>query len=130
MSRIKEASRRKRRTSAVPILGAAGLSISLTSGPSAAIGGGVNSGLATSAPIVRQVMDEEEISDIRLATFRVFDGEGAGGPRIRPIIVGAGACGIGLYYPQDQSEPSRPVYQTPRPFRPRQTRPASKYKGW
>jgi hypothetical protein len=127
MSRTKEACQRKRRTNAVPTLGAAGLSLSLASGPAAAIGG-VNPDPATSAPIARQVMDEEEIFDVRLATFRVFDGESASTPRTRPTIVGAGACGIGLYYPQNQSVLSEPVYQTPRPFRPRPTRPASKYK--
>ena len=68
----KEACQRKRRTNAVPMLGAAGLSLSLASGPAAAIGG-VNPDLATSAPIARPVMDEEEIFDVRLATFRVFD---------------------------------------------------------
>ena len=127
MSRTKEACQRKRRTNAVPTLGAAGLSLSLASGPAAAIGG-VNPDLATSAPIARQVMDEEEIFDVRLATFRGFDEESADAPRTRPTIVGAGACGIGLYYPQDQSALSGPVYQTPRPFRPRATRPAHKYK--
>jgi hypothetical protein len=39
MSRTKEACQRKRRTNAVPTLGAAGLSLSLASGPAAAIGG-------------------------------------------------------------------------------------------
>ena len=38
MSRTKEACQRKRRTNAVPMLGAAGLSLSLVSGPAAAIG--------------------------------------------------------------------------------------------
>ena len=126
MSRTKEACQENRRTNAMPMLGAAGLSMSLASGPAAAIGG-VSPDLATSAS-ARHVMDEEEIFDVRLATFRVFDGESAGAPRTRPTIVGAGACGIGLYYPQNQSVLSEPVYQTPRPFRPRPTRPASKYK--
>jgi hypothetical protein len=55
MSRTKEASRRKRRTNAVPML--AGLSLSLASGPAPAIGG-VNPDLATSAPIAQQMMDD------------------------------------------------------------------------
>jgi hypothetical protein len=128
MSRTKEASQRKRRTNAVPMLGAAGLSLSLASGPAAAIGG-ASPDLATSANI-RHVMDEEEIFDVRLATFRVFDRESADAPRTRPTIVGAGcgACGIGLYYPQNPPAVGGPVYQTPRPFRPRPTRPANKYK--
>ena len=86
--------------------------------------------LAVSAPVARQVMDEEEIFDVRLATFRVFNGESANPPRTQPTIVGAGcgACGIGLYYPQNPPAVGGTVYQTPRPFRPRPTRPANKYR--
>jgi hypothetical protein len=105
----------------------AGLSLSLASGPAAAIGG-VNPDLATSAPIVRQVMDEEESFDVRLATFHVFDGESADVPRTRPTMISQGACGADLYYPQNPPAVSGPVYQTPRSFRPRPTRPANKYK--
>ena len=127
MSRTKEACQRKRRTNAVPMLGAAGLSLSLASGPAGAIGG-VNPDLATSAPIARKVMDEEEIFDVRFATFHVFDGERADAPRTRPTMISQGACGADLYYPQNSPGVSGPVYQTPRPFRPRATRPAHKYK--
>jgi hypothetical protein len=99
MLRTKKASRRKRRTSAVPML--AGLSLSLASGPAAAIGG-VSQDLAISS-IARQVMDEEEILDVRLTTFHVFDGDSANAPRTRPTIAAAacGACGADLYYPQN-----------------------------
>jgi hypothetical protein len=126
MLRTKEAPRRKRRTNTVPVL--AGLSLSLASGPAAAIGG-VSQDPAISAPIAPQVMDEEEIFDIRLTTFHVFDGESANAPRTRPLIVGAacGACGAGLYYPQNPPAVGGPVYQTPRPLRPRPTRPTRKY---
>jgi hypothetical protein len=126
MSRTKEAPRRKCRTNAVPML--AGLSLSLASGPAAAIGG-LSQDLAISAPVARQVMDEEEIFDVRLATFRVFDGESANPPRTQPTIVGAGcgACGIGLYYPQNPPAVGGPVHQAPRPYRPRPTRPVRKY---
>jgi hypothetical protein len=126
MWRAKEAPQRKRRTNTVPML--AGLSLSLASGPAAAIGG-VSQDLAISAPIARQVMDEEEIFDVRLATFRVFDGESANAPRTRPTMVGAacGACGAGLYYPQNPPAVGGPVYQPPRPFRQRPPRPARKY---
>jgi hypothetical protein len=128
MLRTKEAPRRKRRTNAVPVL--AGLSLSLASGPAAAIGG-VSQDPAISAPIARQVMGEEEIFDIRLTTFHVFDGESANAPRTRPTISGGcgsfGACGADLYYPQNSPAVGGPVYQTPRPLRPRPTRPTRKY---
>jgi hypothetical protein len=119
MLRTKEAPRRKRRTNTVPLL--AGLSLSLASGPAAAIGG-VSQDLA--APVAQLVMDEEEILDVRLTTFRVFDGDSANAPRTRPTIAGAacGACGADLYYPQNPPAVGGPVYQTPRPFRPRPTR--------
>ena len=76
MSLTKEAVQRKRRSKAVPVLGAAGLSLSLASGACAATGG-LNPEIdpAASAPVSQQAMDEEDISDVSLATFHVFDGE-------------------------------------------------------
>jgi hypothetical protein len=77
MSRTKQASKRKHRACAVPLLGAAGLSLSLTSGASA----------ATAAPAVPPqnteasheiTFGEEEIADVSLATFYVFDKENVG----------------------------------------------------
>jgi hypothetical protein len=129
MSHTKQASQRKRRTKAVPVLGAAGLSFSLVASASAAIGG-MNPDPASSAPVAQQLMDEEQISEVSLATFHVFDNESAGTqrPRTRPTMVSQGACGTGLYYPQNPPALSGPVYQTPPPPRPRPIRPAHKYK--
>ena len=72
MPHTKEVVRRKRRTKAVPVLGAAGLSLSLAVGMSAA-SGSIDPDPATSAPAAQQVMDDEQISDVSLATFHVFD---------------------------------------------------------
>jgi hypothetical protein len=129
MSHTKEAVRQKRRTKALPVLGAAGLSLSLASGASAAIGG-MNPDTATSPPVAQQVMDEEENSDVSLATFHVFRRESAGTqqPRTRPIMVSQGACGIGFYYPQNPPTLGGPVYRVPPPPRSRPIRPAHKYK--
>ena len=66
MPHTKEAAQRKRRTKAVPVLGAAGLSFSLATGAPAAVGN-VNPDPATSALVAEQVMDEEQISDVSLA---------------------------------------------------------------
>ena len=55
MPHTKEAVRRKRRTKAVPVLGAAGLSLSLAVGMSAA-SGSIDPDPATSAPAAQQVM--------------------------------------------------------------------------
>ena len=72
MPRTKQAAQAKRRSKLVLALGAAGLSLSLGSSASAAIGG-VNG--ASSAP---KQLYEEEICDVSLATFQVFDRENAG----------------------------------------------------
>jgi hypothetical protein len=72
MSHAKQPSRRKHRACAVPLLGAAGLSLSLASGASAVT---PNTGMNEIA------LSEEEISDVTLATFYVFDKENAGTPR-------------------------------------------------
>jgi hypothetical protein len=132
MSQTKEATQRKRLSKAVPVLGAASLSLSLASSASAAIGG---PDPAKSAPVSQQMMlYEEEISDISLATFHVFDKENTGthGTRAR-LAMGVGgcarcggcgcACGIGLYYHYTPPVLGDPVYPPPRPIR-----PAHKYK--
>jgi hypothetical protein len=134
MPQAKEAARRKRRAKAVPVLGAAGLSFSLVTGASAAAAQ-VNPDSARSTPVAQYFMDEEEISDVSLATFHVRDSEGVGPPRsgTRPTKVSQGACGADLYYPQSpppQSPPAvgRPVYRTPLPPRYRPVPPAYKHR--
>jgi hypothetical protein len=83
MSRVK----RSQRSKAIPILGAAGLSLTLTGGVSVA------AALTPDAParnaVVSQEMTlgEEEISDVSLATFHIFDKENQAGKRL--------ACGCG-----------------------------------
>ena len=128
MSHMKVATQRKRRTKAVPVLGAAGLSFSLATGAPAAVGG-VNPDPATSALVAEQVMDEEQISDVSLVTFRMIDSESGGTrrPRTRPTMVSQGACGADLYYPQNPPAVSAPVYQASPP-RPRAPRPVYKYR--
>ena len=74
MSHAKRVSMRKRRGKAMPVLGAAGL-LALASGASAEAP--VDASMP-SAGVSRQVfLGEEEISDVSLATFYVFDKENA-----------------------------------------------------
>ena len=131
MPRTKQAAQAKRRSKVVLAFGAAGLSLSLGSSASAAIGG-MNE--ASSAPVSKQ-MHEEEISDVSLATFHVFDSENAGSHEQRArLAMGVGgcagcggcgcACGIGLYYHYTPPVLGDPV--DPPPFRP--IRPAHKSK--
>ena len=92
MSHAKRASKRKRRRKAIPALGAAGLSLSLA--------GGASGGPAVNMPTQKVeasheiVLAEEEISDVSLATFYVFDKENVGA--FRPgVQLARGGCGGG-----------------------------------
>jgi hypothetical protein len=82
MSHAKQVSKRKSRACAVPLLGAAGLSLSLASGAPA----------ATVGPAAHEVtLGEEEISDVSLATFYVFDKENPRTPGLQ--LARHGGCG-------------------------------------
>src|SRR5512140_2383459 len=94
MPQAKQTSKRKRRSKALPVLGAAGLSLSLASGASA-----VPSGLAANMPMPNTedgnqvTLGEEEISDVSLATFYVFDKEAAGtNPSVQLVGHGCHGC--------------------------------------
>jgi len=95
MRRIKQASRKKRTTkaAAVTVLGAAGLGLSLfgsASGstmPTADIPQSDNT-----SPNQRFVLSEEEMQDVTLATFHVFDRENVGSA-IQLARGGCGGCG-------------------------------------
>jgi hypothetical protein len=93
MSHAKKAStKRKRSINAVPVLSAAGLSLSLASGASAAIGKPAADRLMPKTGVVHEItLCEEEISDVSLATFYVFDNERVGTPR--GVKAAAGGCG-------------------------------------
>ena len=94
----KQASKRKRRGKAVPVLGAAGLSLSLASGASAATSGSTADMLTRNTGVSHQItLCEEEIFDVSLATFYVFDKENAGTFRrgVRLAAGGGGCCGGG-----------------------------------
>ena len=83
MSRAKQGSKRKSRACAVPLLGAAGLSVSLATGAPA----------ATVGPVLGHeiTLGEEEISDVSLATFYVFDKEN---PQVDlQLVRHGGGCG-------------------------------------
>jgi hypothetical protein len=121
--------RPRRRMRTVPVLGAAGLSLALANGTPAAIGS-ANPDPVLLLPAAWQAMDEEEIFEVSLATFHVFD-DGSGGTRktrTPPIRVGQGACGADLYYPQRPPAASAQVYQTPLPSRSGPIRQAYKYR--
>jgi hypothetical protein len=94
MSRVKQASQRSK---AIPILGAAGLSLTLTSGVSAAAGPTPNTPARNAAVSQEITLREDEISDVSLATFHVFDTENQAGKRL--------ACGCGVACSRERPRP-------------------------
>ena len=91
MSDPRRSSKRKRRE-AVPVLGAAGLSLSLASGASATPAADVPEW--NTAGRNKIILADEEISDVSLATFHVFDSE-TDFPLRQGIKVAAGHGGCG-----------------------------------
>src|ERR1700688_1431300 len=88
---------------AVPLLGVVGVSLSLASGASAATGvPAVDTPSRPVAPGHDITLNEEEVADVSLATFYVFDKEYAGTPQLGERLArggcgcgGAGGCGGG-----------------------------------
>jgi hypothetical protein len=105
----------KHRRKGLPVLGAAGLSLWL-SGGAAASTDVTTTDIPTFSVAVdqEQTLREEEITDITLSTFHIFDGEGP--PRVLTrIAAGAcGACGSGLYDQPASNGPMRNVSPSPR----------------
>jgi hypothetical protein len=97
MPRAKQASKRTAGMRAVPVLGAAGLSLSLAGGASA-----TTSGPVADMPTMNNAtqgheitLAEEEISDVSLATFYVFDKENSGTLHGGMLQLARGGCGHG-----------------------------------
>jgi hypothetical protein len=130
MSRPKQAAQPKRARKAVPVLGAAGLSLSLASGVSLASTAPSLDAMTPNAGASRElILHEEEIFDESLATFHVFDKEGARPFRAgeRPIAFGGACCQFACLGGQSsagsESSPAlgNNVYSpAPRPIRPPQ----------
>jgi hypothetical protein len=94
MARAKQASKRKRRSKAVPVLGAAGLSLSLAGGASASTGGmAADIPPQNPSPNHEIFLGEEEISDVSLSTFYVFDKENAAMPQAGEKVAWGCRCG-------------------------------------
>jgi len=93
MSRVKQVSKRKRLTKAagVPALGAAGLGLSLVGSASALANVDVPQSLNTTQN-QRFILREEEIADVSLATFYLFDKEN-GTAGFTQVARGCGGCG-------------------------------------
>src|ERR1700733_10426218 len=96
MSRVKQASKKQKRTTkaaAVKVLGAAGLSFSLVGNASASKMPTANIPQSdNTSPNQRFVLSEEEMVDVSLATFYVFDKENVGSG-VQLARGGCGGCG-------------------------------------
>ena len=92
MPRTKQASKRRRGTKAAPVLGAAGLTLSLAGGASAAAVPVADTATAGNAFPNQITLGEEEVSDVSLATFYVFDKENSG-LRDLGVQLARGGCG-------------------------------------
>ena len=100
----------KRRSKALPALGFAGMSLSMASGVCASTS---EASANTSPPSQKHelFLGEEEISDVSLATFHVFDKENAGPPPLfqKPRLArGCGcacSCAPCAYWPQAPQPP-------------------------
>lgn len=91
MSHAKRASKRRRRTKAVTMLGVAGLLSAAGSASAAIVGPAQNIPTQNIAPAI--ILGEEEIWDVSLSTFYVYDKENTG-TRDRGVQLARG-CGHG-----------------------------------
>ena len=94
MSNVKQPSKRKRRSKAVPVLGIAGVSLAMAGGASAATTGQATDTLSqNTSPRHEVFLGEEEISDVSLSTFYVFDKENAAKPQAGEKVAWGCRCG-------------------------------------
>ena len=98
MSHAKDASKRKRLRKAVPAVGIAGMSLAMAGGASAATAPPTANLPSQYIPLSHEIiLGEEEISDVSLGTFYVFDKEDAAselGKDIQLARGGRGGCGL------------------------------------
>ena len=125
MSQAKQPSKRKRGSKTLPVLGAAGLSLSLASTAAAVPGGpAVNLSTSGNGDGNQVFLGEEEIADVSLATFYVFDKEDLGassGSSVELVRHGCHGChgcgGRGCHRgePYRFGSAARPIVTGPRP---------------
>ena len=96
MAQSKKSSKQKRRVTTLPVLGVAGMSLSLTGGASAAAVAHVDGHQPFDSLTNPNIMlGEEEISDVSLSTFYVFDKENAAKPQLGDKLAWGCRCGGG-----------------------------------
>ena len=94
MRHTKHRSTQKGRKETVPALGVVGMSLSLVGGaPEATAAPTADSFPPQIAPGHDIILNEEEVADVSLATFYVFDKENAGTPKVSEKLAGWRSCG-------------------------------------
>ena len=131
MPRTKRASKSKSQNASIPVFGAVGVSLSLAGGASDATAAVVDTKTLGIAPNHEVTLNEEEVADVSLATFNVFDKEKASSVRPGVKLAMGGGCGncagcaacagcwSGTYYtssvvggdPYPPPPPPRPVHR-------------------
>src|ERR1700733_14571893 len=101
MPQAKATVRKNLKSKSVPVLSAAGLSLSLAAGTPTAIDASANDMPTGSIPLSHQRLHEEEITDLSLATFHIFEEKDNLLPQrgARLSGGGCGACGGSFYLP-------------------------------
>ena len=121
---MKRASKRKRRSKTIPALGAAGLSLTLANEASLAATAPVLDAMTRKAGVSHEIiLREEEIFDVTLASFYVFDKERAGAFRAGGRLIKVTgccefACLAGPAAESNASENNAYSPPVPRPIRP------------
>ena len=83
MAQAKQASKRRRRKKALPVMEIAGVSLALAGGAYTSTGGSTTDIQSQNiSPRHEAFIGEEEITDVSLGTFYVFDKENAAKPRL------------------------------------------------
>ena len=97
MSYAKHASKRKSLRKAVPTVGIAGMSLAMAGGASAATAPATATLPSQQIPLSHEIiLGDEEISDVSLGTFYVFDREGTASELGKDVQLAAGrGCGGG-----------------------------------
>jgi hypothetical protein len=94
MAHTKQASKRRRRSKALPVLGIAGVSLSIAGAASASTNGpAADMQSQNVSPRQEIFLGEEEISDVSLSTFYVFDKENAATPMAGEKLAWGHGCG-------------------------------------
>jgi hypothetical protein len=113
MSRAKQAAQPKRASKAVPVLGAAGLSLSLAGGANGASATPTADMLWRNTGVTHEiVLGEEPVFDVSLVTFFVFDKERAGTLDVEKRLLAAG-CACCQFARAPSFTPGNDAYSSP-----------------